>query len=274
MKRFTHIAFSILVLFGLTYCGGASEGGDGTDTTQTDSAEATTDNMEKKYTLTEITSPEFADASLGIKNVEEGAKLEAGTFKFEFEVANYELGAQTEDAAEKGLANSPKGQHIHFILNNDPYSAHYEPMAEKELPEGKHVLLAFLSRSYHESVKNAFLVRSFQVGESEEGVDFDPEAKHLFYSRPKGEYKGADTEKLLLDFFLVNITLSEDGDKVRATINGEEHIITKWAPYVIEGLEKGELTVKLELIDAEGNVIPGPFNTVERTVTLSEGDDA
>ena len=176
---------------------------------------------------------------------------------------------QTSDAEGKGLANSGKGQHIHFILDNDPYSAHYEPKAEKELAEGGHVLLAFLSRSYHESVKSAdaYIIKSFTVGEAE-GAEFDMEGAHLFYSRPKGEYTMNEGDQLLLDFFLLNTELAADGNKVKATINGEEHVIDKWAPYGISGLEMGEVTVKLELIDADGNAVEGPFNVVERTVTL------
>ena len=72
----------------------------------------------------------------------------------------------------------------------------------------------------------------------------------------------------MIDFFLINTTISPDGNKVKATINGEESYITEWAPHFVEGLEKGEVMVKLELIDAEGNWIPGPFNRVERKVIL------
>ncbi|MEM9328749.1 MAG: hypothetical protein AAGA85_23995, partial [Bacteroidota bacterium] len=60
------------------------------------------------------------------------------------------------------------------------------------------------------------------------------------------------------------------GNKVRATVNGTEFMIDEWAPYYVENLPKGEITVKMELLDAEGNNIPGPFNTVERKVTLTE----
>ena len=90
----------------------------------------------------------------------------------------------------------------------------------------------------------------------------------LFYSRPKGTYKGSDTEKLLLDFYLVNTDISTDGNKVKATIQDKEFIIDEWAAYYIEGLEKGEVKIKLELIDALGNLIDTPFNPSERTVTL------
>ncbi|REE01211.1 outer membrane protein assembly factor BamD [Marinoscillum furvescens] len=224
---------------------------------------------EKKYTVYKAPpSPEYADASLKLTAPQ--TLLDTGDTQFEFEVANYELGAQTADAAERGIANSGKGQHIHFILNNDPYSAHYEPTFTKNLPVGNHVVLAFLSRSYHESVKNgkSHVVQQFTVGSPENPLEFDPNGQHLFYSRPKGTYKGADTEKLMLDFFLVNTSISPDGNKVKATINGETHLITEWAPYYIEGLDKGVVTIELELVDADGNFIPGPFNRVTRKVTL------
>jgi hypothetical protein len=90
----------------------------------------------------------------------------------------------------------------------------------------------------------------------------------LFYSRPKGTYKGVDTEKLLLDFYLVNTNLSSTGNKVKATIQDTEFIIEEWAPYYIEGLPKGEIKIKLELIDASGNLIDSPFNPSNRTVIL------
>ena len=178
------------------------------------------------------------------------------------------MGAQTLDAETKGLANSPKGQHIHFILDNGPYSAHYEPEFSKEIQEGHHVLLAFLSRSYHESVKNAFLVKPITVG-TPEGEAPDLTAPHLFYSRPKGTYTGKDTENLLLDFFLVNTEISATGNKVKATIEGQEFMLTEWAPYVINGLGKGEKSIRLQLLDKDNNPIPGPFNDVQRTVVLN-----
>jgi hypothetical protein len=45
-------------------------------------------------------------------------------------------------------------------------------------------------------------------------------------------------------------------------------MIDEWVPYYIQGLTPGILTVKLELIDADGVLIEGPFNEVTRTVTL------
>jgi len=214
-------------------------------------------------------SPAYADAALALNSAEVVSTDSGYLANFDFEVTNYELGVQTEDAATRGIANSGNGQHIHLIINNGPYSAHYEPDFSKEMDEGSYVALAFLSRSYHESVKNdnSFVVDVVTVGDAEP-MEVDFTAPHMFYSRPKGTYSGADTEKLMIDFFLLNTTLSPDGNKVRATVNGQEFMIDEWAPYYVEGLPKGEVTVKLELIDADGNQIPGPFNVVERKVTL------
>lgn len=214
-------------------------------------------------------SPEYPEAMLTKTDMVSVANDSAFSVDYSFEVKNYELGVQTEDAATRGIANSEKGQHIHFIVNNGPYSAHYMPGVSNQLTTGNYVVLAFLSRSYHESVKSegAFYVENLSIGDIDP-VEEDLSAQHLFYSRPKGTYSGKDTEKLMLDFYLLNTTLSPDGNKVRATINGTEFMITEWAPFYIEGLDKGEVKIKLELLDANGNKIPGPFNTVERSVTL------
>ncbi len=222
-------------------------------------------------TLTEKTaSSEFPDAELSMSSPE--GNIPAGEpVHFEFAVKNYELQSQSPDVEMAGCANSGKGQHIHVILNNAPYLARYETSFDENLDEGGYVCLAFLSRSYHESIKNgkAHVLSTFTVGNAE-APDFDLSAPHLFYSRPKGTYTGEDTKKVLLDFFLVNCDLSEDGYKVKATIDGNEFLLTKWAPYFIEGMPMGENTIRLELVDANGETVPSPFNPVERTITLEQ----
>tara|TARA_B100001939_G_scaffold265559_1_gene232876 strand:+ start:599 stop:1306 length:708 start_codon:yes stop_codon:yes gene_type:complete len=216
---------------------------------------------ETEITITKVSgSPEYANAKLSL---EDPIILE-DEYEFKFNVEQYELGLQTLKDFEYSLANSAKGQHIHFIVNNDPYSAHYNEKFSKKLEGNSNIILAFLSRSYHESVKNTNAFVLTQVGEQ----NIDLSSEFLFYSRPKGTYKGSDTEKLLLDFYLVNTEISANGNKVRATIQDKEFIIDEWAPYYIEGLSKGEVNIKLELIDALGNLIETPFNPSERTVTL------
>lgn len=219
--------------------------------------------------------PDFPNAILEQHAPTDGQQLQAGKVRFEYNVKNFQLTQQTEGDHAEHLANSHEGQHIHLIVNNEPYDALYEPTYEKELEAGHYVELSFLSRSFHMSLKHpeAYVLRQFTVGSAQaENVDLN--APHLFYSRPKGTYTGEqETEKVMLDFYLVNTELSEGGHQVRATINGEEFMIDEWRPYAIEGLPMGETTIQLELLDTEGNLVDSPLNPVSRKIILQEEEE-
>lgn len=255
--------FLLLVLF---FVGCQSSGsGEESETTQSATME---EPSGKKYTVTPFTpSASFPDAKI------ESVAYENGKFSFGISGDTYNLGVQTPDADQKMCANSAQGQHIHLILDTDPYIAKYEAEFDHAVTDGNHFMLAFLSRSYHESIKtpNAYAAMNgfFQDTSLKESKPItDP---MLFYSRPKGTYVGKqDTEKVMLDFYLVNVDLSAGGYTVKAEINGEEHLIEKWQPYYIEGLEMGNNTIKLTLLDKDGNVVKTPLNPVNRTFALKE----
>lgn len=254
MRIFSLIA---LLMFFLGACQNSNQ-------TSEESPEETTEEA-KKYTLTAFSpSTSFPTAKLQSMSYSDG--------KFDFGVTDYELGAQTPDAEQKMCANSGKGQHIHLIVDNEPYSAQYTAQFEYDIADGEHYLLAFLSRSYHESVKNpaAGMARKITVANKAITAMDNIEEPILFYSRPKGTYIGEkDTKKVMLDFYLANASLGVDY-KVKAEINGEEHIIDAWLPYYIEGLPMGENTVTLTLLDGQGNKVDAPLNPVTRTFSLQE----
>jgi hypothetical protein len=190
--------------------------------------------------------------------------------KFVFATENFALGDTTPGGATLRCANSAKGQHIHYIMDNAPYEALYQPTYTDTLEPGWHTLLAFASRSYHESVKSAdsYILYNFAVGGAA-GNAPDLMAPHLFYSRPKGSYVGpAETERILLDYFLVNTALGPDTNRVRLTIDGQSTVLYHWQPYFIEGLALGEHTLKLELLDRNNQLVPSPFNGTERIIKL------
>lgn len=218
-------------------------------------------------TLTKVEgSPKYETSKLFLKNVYKSSDtLIANSYIFNYDIENFELGAQTIKDFDFNLANSHKGQHIHLIVNNGPYSAKYQNSFEQNFDSENNVILAFLSRSYHESVKNTNSYSLIQLGDGER---IDTSEELLFYSRPKGNYIGADTEKILLDFFLINTNLSVDGNRVKVTIMNKEFIIYEWAPYYIEGLPNGEIYIKLELQDSNGDLINSPFNPSERSFTI------
>lgn len=203
--------------------------------------------------------PEAAIASMDYQN---------GQFNFQIG-GGFALGQQTPDAPQKMCANSAQGQHLHLIVNDRPYEAKYESTFRHLIPDGSHYLLAFLSRSYHESIKTprAHVVVKAEIKDSS-FKKLDPvTSPMLFYSRPKGVYLGEDARRIMLDFYLVNCNLGNDY-KVKVEIGGKEFLLDQWQPYIIEGLPMGEHRCKLSLVDASGVLVQAPLNPVERTFSL------
>ena len=222
-------------------------------------------------------SPKFPTAALRLNSPVSGSTMPSPV-AFSYELSNFQLTKMTGSDHAAMMANSMKGQHIHLIIDDKPYIAEYETKFSQPMDPGKHVILSFLSRSYHESLKqkSAYDLRTISVGPGTAQPDsatanFDVNAPTLFYSRPKDVYKGNDAKKIMLDFYLVNTTLAADGNKVRATINGSEFMLDQWLPYMMEGLPAGQATIKLELVDSSGKLIPGPYNSVTRTISVEPG---
>ncbi len=258
--RYTLI-LSIAIIFSLMACQSEKKEAATSQTATTETTNAATSAA--KYTLTPFSpSPSFPDARIDGMTYNDG--------KFEFAISgNYDLGAQTTDAKTKMCANSDKGQHIHLIVGTAPYAAKYVAEFDHDVSNGDHKVLAFLSRSYHESIKSPGASMALNVAVQDGNITnstsiTDPT---LFYSRPKGTYVGkANTDKVMLDFFLVNANLGE-GYMVKANINGEQHDLDKWQPYYIEGLPLGENSITLTLYK-DGKVVESDINPVTRKFNL------
>ena len=232
--------------------------------------------------LADVTpSPDFPGASLTISSVKaEKNGKDSTKVSFNFDIKNYELKMQTSDNANKMCNNSDKGQHIHFIMDNGPYKALYEPTNDVMLPnDGKeHYLVAFLSRSYHESIKakGAAVVYHFKVDAKGNLKKIDePKTPMITYSRPKGDYAGKDTTNVLLDFYVWNCDLAADGYKVKAEIANEDKTtqtlsatIDKWTPHFIQNLGTGKCKVTLTLMDKDGKPVDGPLTSATREFNL------
>lgn len=208
------------------------------------------------------------------------------------------------------------GNHIHVILDNQPYEAYYDltqPFELRNVTEGRHTLRVFPSRPWHESYKNegAFQIVTFTVkrggdaskptttnrGEtmaspanspaanaspspdregkdvaSTNAGDIDLTKPLLTYSRPKGDYSGADADPIMSDFWLVNARLQGQGGeyRVRYTIDGmAPGFIDVWNPIWLSGWTTGKHTVKLELIDKNGQVVEnGGYNSATREINV------
>lgn len=258
------------------------------DSTTTTTTETKVDSTpvtaakQAEITLADVpTSPEFPGATLGLASIkaEKNAGGDSSKVAFAFSVKNYELKSQTADAGSKVCNNSDKGQHIHFVLDNTPYVALYEPKHEITLPVNtEHTLICFLSRSYHESIKSkgAAIVTRFKIDEKGALQKMDaPTTPMVFYSRPKGDYLGKDTENILLDFYVWNAALGNDY-KVKADIKNEttgaaaSFTLNEWKPKFIKGLGLGKCNATLTLLDKNNQPVPGDNTTMSRSFTLAE----
>ena len=203
-----------------------------------------------------------------------------------------------------------KGNHIHVILDNQPYEAYYElgqPFELRNVVAGKHTLRLFPSRPWHESYKNsgAFQMVTFTVkggGDASKPTttnsgqtmannnpdltpqregkvfpasaagDVNPGQPLLTYSRPKGEYKGADADPIMIDFWLTGAKLKGDGGeyRVRYIVDDDEpRFIDKWEPIWLSGWINGKHTVRLELLAKDGRPVEnGGYNTTSREISI------
>ncbi|MEI8279656.1 MAG: hypothetical protein WCG87_07810 [Bacteroidota bacterium] len=229
-------------------------------------------------------SPEFADAQLLLKSAIATKKDKDSTeLTFMFDVKNYELKSQTTDTGSKMCNNSAQGQHIHFILDNMPYKALYEPTNKVTVVNNtEHYLMAFLSRSYHESIKSkgASVMYHFSVDAAGKiKVLPDPKTAMIFYSRPKGDYMGKDTANVMLDFYVWNGKLSKDSIQVQVKLTNDNtpgrdttFSITEWKPYFIKNLMTGKCHATLTLTDKNGAEVDGPNVKIMRSFSLAASE--
>lgn len=225
-------------------------------------------------------SPEFPGAGLTIGNVTATPQGDSVKLSFSFNVKNYELKGQTADAGGKLCNNSAQGQHIHFIIDNKPYVALYEPKHETVVPKNsEHNVLVFLSRSYHESIKSrgASALYTFKIDADGKLQKTDaPKTPMVFYSRPKGDYLGKDVENVLLDFYVMNTSLTQGGHQVKAHVTGNgvdtTFMVNEWKPRFLKNLPMGKNSITLTLVDKDGNRVEGPETEVTREFNLSQDE--
>ena len=102
----------------------------------------------------------------------------------------------------------------------------------------------------------------------------DPTKPLLTYSRPKGDYKGDDANAIMIDFWLANAKLVGDGGeyRIRFTVDGgDPGYLDKWMPVWLTGWTSGKHSVKLELVDKDGNLVDnGGYNSTTREITITK----
>ena len=314
MKSIKFLSFAI-ALAALTACGTT------TNINQTNTAN--TNAAPPAQTLSEVQRPQKIDdemktrgeqdnaaPTISVVEPKNGAIVASSTVKVKLSLSGDLKGYKPMKDMTTGMGN-----HIHVILDNQPYEAYYNLDTEFELrnvADGEHTLRFFPSRPWHESYKNAeaFQMVKFTVknggadaakptvtsgnqtmanankpikdSQIPEGKDMPPStagavdaAKPLLtYSRPKGDYKGADAEAIMIDFWLSNGKLQSEGGEYRVRYSvdgGEAKFIDEWQPIWLSNWTNGKHSVKLELVDKAGNVVDnGGYNSTTREITVAK----
>lgn len=273
-----------------------------------------------KDQMTQRGEQDQAQPALSFVSPREGATITGSTVEVKLNLSGDLKGYKPMKDPATGMGN-----HIHVILDNQPYEAYYDlaqPFELRNITAGKHTLRVFASRPWHESYKNAtaFQMVTFNVkggGDAAQptttatgqkmadnknttmtsnstmsantaappahegkemaqsaGGDVDAKKPLLTYSRPKGEYKGDDTNAIMIDFWLSNAKLQGDGGEYRVRYSvdgGEAKFIEKWEPIWLSGWTAGKHLVKLELVDKTGAPVEnGGYNTTTREITITK----
>jgi hypothetical protein len=234
-------------------------------------------------------TPESETASIYIALPHDGAMVKGNPVWIQTRVEGYALGADSYFDRSYEIANSDMGQTLHVIVDDHPYFAINEPAIDPfreqgnyyiisykfEVPfrlgTGFHTIRMFPARSFGEALKgeNTFAVSTFYIGDDKDRIGADLSKPYLTYNEPSDQMNLVEGKPILLDFYLSNCELSSDGYKIRLTIDGSvTRTITSWQPYYIYGLKKGKHTVRLELVNSKNLVVDGPFNNVQRTITV------
>lgn len=274
-SRFTRVSIVLLALGTvlLAGCGGNS--------------------VPEKYKDVAITpvkrSPSIDKAKVQIAAPKDGAVIDSADVDLKLKVDSFKTGAQTKTSRADSLANSKNGQHLHVIVDNKPYMACYDPSKPfdiGELEPGVHTVVAFPSRSYHESVKGPgaysqpgysqeYAWTNFYVKEKKGDKMLTGERASVIYSRPKGTYTGDAADRILLDFYLHNVELGSYIARYTVTTaeKGTEiasQKLTKWRPAYLKGLPSGTYNVTLALRNPGDETEAGPFNDTTRKIVVKE----
>ncbi len=235
-------------------------------------------------------TPEGDEVRTKIIFPEDGDFEKSNPVKVQIRLDGFPLRTFSQFPRSREVLNYNKeGQSLHVIIDDRPYfieneaqisaledqDVYYKQVLEFDIPfklkPGQHTMRVFPARSYGESLKGdgCFAVREFFVNSKTPLSGVDLNKPYLTYNQPQEDCNYEKNKPILLDFYISNTQLSPDGYKVRLTIdNTVQRTIVKWTPYYVYGLKAGTHTFKLELLNETNKVVPGPFNTVERSFCI------
>jgi len=211
--------------------------------------------------LTEVHNiPHFEDVEVSLEA--ENQRFKLGKNELEFITNFFNIGQRTIDQDQHKVKNEEGGQYLSVINNNGPTKRQFGNYIEADLQNGDNYYLCFLSRSYNISLKAPKTAFLFNITAGENGCSSNTNVMDtVAYAihQPSGIYTGLEREKILLDFYLKNVSIGDNGNYAIIKIDDTEFKITKWSPYWITGLKKGSHMVGIEIFNKGGEIINSVF---------------
>lgn len=230
------------------------------------------DIIEKEgVVLTQITNiPPFKDVSL--KLIHHNVNFRQGENELEFVLDKFSLGQKTARSSETSLTEVDDGQY--FVTVGKNIKKNLTKQITVDFNKGNNSILAFLCRSYGVSVKSekAFVFKNIEINQENLGKHTNNINPFLFLNLPKEKQKTVFGKPILLDFYLVNVKLNENGNYVELKIDDQIFKLFNWSAYKITGLKVGKHELSLQVFNSKGHSLKGELlKETKINVEVTEG---
>jgi hypothetical protein len=203
----------------------------------------------------------------------DGATLPDGPWTLRLQVRDWPL----TDAGELGL-----GGHVVVQLDDEPPQRLSQATANGELTlamaplrPGSHRLTAYTARPWGEAVKQPGAFSQIQLQRVAPTPLRVPAAgtPQLIAVSPGPQ---PAVEPVLLDWLLLDAPLQglREGDaswRLRVSVNGDSFLVNQNSPLWLKGWRPGSNSLQLDLVDALGEPLNPPFNSLVAEVVIQAG---
>lgn len=210
--------------------------------------------------LTEVYNiPPFSDVSVRLDTTTQ--KFNLGLNQIEYLTTYFNIGETTVDEKDHPIKKIGGGQFLGVLSNIKGFKREYTPTIQADLETGENYFMCFLSRSYDISLKNPNASFLFKIKADPKGCITESNLQDTAYAliSPRNTFAGNNTNKILIDFYLKNISISKGGNYAVLSIDDTTFKLYKWAAFYLEGLKLGKHTIKLEVFTKEGKKINSIF---------------
>lgn len=172
----------------------------------------------------------------------------------------------------EGIQFVPGGCSLHIILDDGPFAVQYDPAHPfllRDVAPGSHTLRVFAADRLHRAIPGTLDVVVFSVGYQDDSNRPARGYPLLTVNLPQGEYLGVDAGDVAIDFLVDGACLSRRGYHVAYYVDGRKFFAYSEGARYLKGLPPGFHTIRFELLNEFGELVPGRYSSWEKVILLS-----